>query len=97
RTEGTFAGEQTARAGVDSVAGVSSPTPTPEPEMTNCLHRPACPSSDRPDRNVARVISSRPEQGWSLLCNGVIVFDDLGELLPDDRSVSLQQPAAVAA
>ena len=25
-----------------------------------------------------------PEQGWSLLCNGVIVFDDLGEILPAD-------------
>ena len=24
---------------------------------------------------------------WSLLCNGVIVFDDLGEILPDGRIV----------
>jgi hypothetical protein len=29
-------------------------------------------------------VASRPEQGWSLLCNGVIVFDDLGEILPGD-------------
>jgi hypothetical protein len=29
-------------------------------------------------------VASHPEQGWSLLCNGVIVFDDLGEILPSD-------------
>jgi len=27
-------------------------------------------------------VAFHPEQGWSLLCNGVIVFDDLGEILP---------------
>jgi hypothetical protein len=29
-------------------------------------------------------VASHPEQGWSLLCNGVIVFDDLGEIRPGD-------------
>jgi hypothetical protein len=33
---------------------------------------------------AARTVASHPEQGWSLLCNGVIVFDDLGEILPGD-------------
>ena len=47
-----------------------------------CPHRPACPPADRPDRDAARTVASHPEQGWSLLCNGVIVFDDLGEILP---------------
>ncbi|MBB4763382.1 hypothetical protein BJ971_003938 [Actinoplanes digitatis] len=28
-----------------------------------------------------------PEQGWSLLCNGVIVFEDTGELLPDGSTI----------
>ena len=28
-------------------------------------------------------MAAHPEQGWSLLCNGVIVFEDTGELLPD--------------
>ena len=32
--------------------------------------------------------SSHPEQGWSLLCNGVVLFDDDGELLPDGRAVA---------
>ena len=47
-----------------------------------CPHRPACPPADRPDRDAARTVAGHPEQGWSLLCNGVIVFDDLGEILP---------------
>jgi Family of unknown function (DUF5999) len=49
-----------------------------------CPHRPACPPANRPDRDAARTVASHPEQGWSLLCNGVIVFDDLGEILPGD-------------
>ena len=47
-----------------------------------CPHIPACPPADRPDRAAARTVASHPEQGWSLLCNGVIVFDDLGEIRP---------------
>ena len=53
-----------------------------------CEHWPPCPSSDRPDRDAARTVASHPEQGWSLLCNGVVLFDDLGELLPDGRAVA---------
>ena len=49
-----------------------------------CSHLPECPPADRPDRHAARTVASHPEQGWSLLCNGVIVFDDLGEILPTD-------------
>ena len=47
-----------------------------------CPHLPVCPPADRPDRAAARTVAFHPEQGWSLLCNGVIVFDDLGEILP---------------
>ena len=56
--------------------------------MTICRHRPHCPPASRPDHDAARVISAHPEQGWSLLCNGVVVFDDLGELLPDGRAIA---------
>jgi hypothetical protein len=52
-----------------------------------CEHQPPCPGADAPDRDAARVVSCHPEQGWSLLCNGVIMFDDTGELLPDGRCV----------
>jgi hypothetical protein len=62
--------------------------------MTTCLHRPPCPPAHSPDRAAARVVSAHPEQGWSLLCNGVIVFDDFGELLPDGRAVAPQRPTA---
>jgi hypothetical protein len=52
-----------------------------------CEHRPPCPNADAVDHDSARVISCHPEQGWSLLCNGVIVFEDTGELLPDGSTV----------
>ena len=59
-----------------------------------CPHRPPCPPAHRPDHDAATVVSAHPEQGWSLLCNGVVVFDDLGELLPDGRAVAPQRPPA---
>ncbi len=52
-----------------------------------CLHTPLCPPVERADREAARVLAGHPEQGWSLLCNGVIAFDDTGELLPDGSIV----------
>jgi len=48
-----------------------------------CQHQPPCPNAEDTDRDAARTVASAPEQGWSLLCNGVIVFEDTGELLPD--------------
>jgi hypothetical protein len=48
-----------------------------------CRHTPACPAADAADRDAAHVLAAHPEQGWSLLCNGVVVFDDFGEILPD--------------
>jgi hypothetical protein len=53
-----------------------------------CSHQPACPTADSADHHAAVIVSAHPEQGWSLLCNGIIVFDDTGELLPDGRVVS---------
>jgi hypothetical protein len=52
-----------------------------------CSHQPPCPSVESPDHHTAAIVSAHPEQGWSLLCNGTIVFDDTGELLPDGRVV----------
>ena len=52
-----------------------------------CPHTPQCPPVERADREAARVLAGHPEQGWSLLCNGVIAFDDTGELLPDGSIV----------
>ncbi|GGX05975.1 DUF5999 family protein [Streptomyces chartreusis] len=51
-----------------------------------CSHQPSCPSSS--DTLSAHVVAAHPEQGWSLLCTGAILFDDSGELLPDGRVVA---------
>ena len=48
-----------------------------------CSHSPACPQAEAADHDAARVVAAHPEQGWNLLCNGVVVFDDTGEILPD--------------
>ncbi|WP_424214970.1 DUF5999 family protein [Streptomyces sp. BI20] len=60
-----------------------------------CDHQPPCPSVDSADRDAARAVASHPEQGWSLLCNGAVLFDDTGELLPDGRTVEPHRPALV--
>lgn len=57
-----------------------------------CPHQPHCPASDGPDRDAARAVASHPEQGWSLLCNGVVIFEDTGELLPDGEVVAPHRP-----
>jgi len=57
-----------------------------------CQHQPPCPAADAPDRGAARTLVSHPEQGWSLLCNGIVLFDDTGELLPDGTGVDPHRP-----
>jgi len=44
-------------------------------------------------RFAALVVSAHPEQGWSLLCNGVIVFDDGGALLPGGEPLAAPRAA----
>ncbi len=57
-----------------------------------CPHQPPCPPSETYDREAARVVAAHPEQGWSLLCNGVVLFDDTGELLPDGEVIAPHRP-----
>ena len=47
-----------------------------------CNHQPACPAADSHDARAARVVADHWEQGWALLCNGSLVFDDEGILPP---------------
>jgi Family of unknown function (DUF5999) len=67
-----------------------------------CAHSPGCPTPDAADRDAARAVARHPEQGWTLLCNGVVIFEDTGELLPDGRVIEphrarpRQRPAAGA-
>ena len=58
-----------------------------------CQHVPHCPTWDAPDHAAARVVAAHPEQGWSKLCNGVIVFSDTGEILPSQVSVPPHRPS----
>jgi hypothetical protein len=59
-----------------------------------CQHQPTCPSWTAPDHLAARILVDHAEQGWALLCNGVVVLDDGGELLPNGRAVAPDRPAA---
>ena len=54
-----------------------------------CTHNPACPPADAIDWWAARNITEQPGQGWTLLCNGALVFDDRGALLPDGRVTAI--------
>lgn len=62
-----------------------------------CPHHPPCPPADAADRDAARTVASHPEQGWNLLCNGVVCFDDTGDLLPDGRIVTPRRPESTQA
>jgi hypothetical protein len=64
---------------------ITAPSDT---SMHTCVHVPCCPSADADDHQAAHVVSAHPEQGWSLLCNGVVAFEDFGELLPNGQSVA---------
>ncbi|MEU2086601.1 DUF5999 family protein [Streptomyces albus] len=57
-----------------------------------CQHQPSCPTVDASDREAAQPIAHYPEQGWTLLCNGVLLFEDTGEFLPDGSVVSPHRP-----
>ncbi len=60
-------------------AGASCPDRRP----VTCQHALPCPPAHAPDREAARIITGHPEHGWNLLCNGIVLFDDTGMLLPD--------------
>ncbi|WP_121192873.1 DUF5999 family protein [Motilibacter peucedani] len=60
--------------------------------MTTCSHHPTCPTSHAPDHEAAAVVSRHWEQGWALLCNGVVLFEDNGELFPDGQVAAPRRP-----
>jgi len=62
-----------------------------------CPHSPPCPAPSAPDREAAHTVVSHPEQGWSLLCNGVVIFEDTGELLPDGACIAPHRPTDLSA
>ena len=62
---------------------------------TTCSHVPSCPSADASDREAAHTVATHPEQGWSLLCNGVLLFEDTGELLPNGDVIAPHRPTDI--
>lgn len=69
---------------------------TPQRKIPSmCQHKPPCPTADSADRQAAQPVAHHPEQGWSLLCNGVLLFEDTGELLPDGQIVGPQRPLGI--
>ncbi len=59
-----------------------------------CNHIPRCPAPSARERLAALVAQAHPEQGWNLLCNGVVSFDDGGALLPDGEAIAPPSHAA---
>ena len=51
-----------------------------------CAHVPNCPGVEDQGAWTAHVVADHQEQGWSRLCNGVILFDDGFFLAPDGHS-----------
>ena len=58
------------------------------PVSAVCTHVPRCPAVTAPERLAARSVVVHPEQGWTLLCNGIVVFEDGGLLLPNGAAVA---------
>jgi hypothetical protein len=60
-------------------------------------HRSTCPAVDGHTSPVAAcTVAAHPEQGWSLLCNGVVLFDDGGYLLPASAGTPSGTPTSTA-
>ena len=53
-----------------SAAALSQPHR--QPQRGACRHKPQCPAAEAGDADCARVVDARPEQGWFLLCNGIV-------------------------
>jgi hypothetical protein len=62
--------------------------------LTMCKHETQCPTAECSDREAALIVAHHPEQGWSLLCNGVLLFEDTGEILPDGQIIAPHRPLA---
>jgi hypothetical protein len=57
-----------------------------------CMHQPECPPADAADCQAAQVLTHCPELGYSLLCNGILTFEDTGCVMPNGRVVSPRRP-----
>jgi hypothetical protein len=42
-----------------------------------CAHEVCCPAADGSDARSARTVAWHPEEGWELLCNGLLLGEDV--------------------
>lgn len=62
--------------------------PTAAAYVAGCLHNPKCPPHGAADHDAAVVVANhRIDAGYVVLCNGVCVFDDGGEILPSGELI----------
>jgi len=71
--------------------------PLDGPRHPSCHHVPPCPVAGQPDELAAHVVAACPAQGWSLLCNCVVLFEDGGRLRPNGRMVAPRRPEPTGA
>ncbi|MFG3403841.1 DUF5999 family protein [Streptomyces sp. NPDC048142] len=57
-----------------------------------CEHSPRCPPASASDHLAACVLVAFPAAGWSVLCNGLILFEDTGYLLPSGDVFGPRRP-----
>lgn len=93
----TLGPDQQIRGAAMTTSSRRTLTTTQRKNPAMCQHQPVCPTADSADRDAARLTAHHPEQGWSLLCNGVLVFEDTGELLPDGKIIAPHRPRDEAA
>ncbi|MFJ5851188.1 DUF5999 family protein [Streptomyces sp. NPDC092903] len=75
----------------------STTAPTNTTSRVSCVHVPPCPGVQADDREAARLLAHHPDQGWSLLCNGILLFEDTGELLPNGQAIAPHRHRMVGA
>jgi hypothetical protein len=66
--------------------------PVAAPAVTVCPHVPPCPPATAPDHDAAVPVFHDFHIGASRLCNGVLLWEDTGELLPDGSTVAPHRP-----
>ena len=51
-----------------------------------CTHTPTCPPATAPDAAAARIVSEHlQDSGYALLCNGCVLLEGDGVLVPEQR------------
>lgn len=59
-----------------------------------CPHTPPCPAATAPDAAAARIVSEHLQDcGYALLCNGVVLLEGDGLLIPEPREAAAPVPS----